>query len=63
MQLRRFDLTTPKAVMYIRIMYFVSQALQLLAWMYIRRLVRKGRKEEATMMLEVAEPAKPFSNE
>ena len=63
-QLRRYDLTTDKAVFYIRILYYTSQVLQILAWLYIRYLIqKKGKKEERTTMIEVIEPAKPFSSE
>jgi hypothetical protein len=44
-------------------MYAVSQLLQVLAWLYIRRRVLNGPKAEATTMIEVKEPAKPFSSE
>lgn len=57
-------MTTDEAVFYIRILYYTSQVLQLLAWLYIRYLIqKKGKKEERTIMIEVVEPAKPFSSE
>jgi hypothetical protein len=57
-------LTTSEAVFYIRILYYTSQVLQVLAWLYIRHLIqKKGKKEERTTMIEVVEPAKPFSSE
>lgn len=61
--LKRYDLTTPQAVMTIRIMYFSSQAVQLLVWFYVRHLIRTSKKEDESQMLEITEPAKPFSNE
>lgn len=57
-------MTTSEAVFYIRILYYTSQVLQVLAWLYIRHLIqKKGKKEERTTMIEVFEPAKPFSSE
>lgn len=57
-------MTTKEAVFYIRILYYTSQVLQILAWLYMRRLIqKKGKKEERTTMIEVVEPAKPFSAE
>lgn len=57
-------MTTSEAVFYIRILYYTSQVLQVLAWLYIRHLIqKKGKKEERTTMIEVVEPAKPFSSE
>jgi hypothetical protein len=57
-------LTTPEAILYIRILYYTSQVLQVLSWLYIRYLIqKKGKKEERTLMIEVVEPAKPFSGE
>jgi hypothetical protein len=45
-------------------LYYTSQVLQVLAWLYIRHLIqKKGKKEERTIMIEVVEPAKPFSSE
>ncbi|TEB20055.1 hypothetical protein C9890_0109 [Perkinsus sp. BL_2016] len=65
--LRRYDLTTPEAILYIRIMYYASQVLQVLFWLYVRYLIqKKGKKEkekEKSTMIEVIEPAKPFSSE
>ena len=49
--------------MYMRIMYVTSQVLQLLFWLYIRRVVSQGPKQETTTIIEVTEPAKPFSTE
>lgn len=57
-------MNTDEAVFYIRILYYTSQLLQVLFWLYIRHLIqKKGKKEERTTMIEVVEPAKPFSAE
>ena len=57
-------MNTDEAVFYIRILYYTSQLLQVLFWFYIRHLIqKKGKKEERTTMIEVVEPAKPFSAE
>ncbi len=49
--------------MIIRIMFFSSQAIQLLFWYYVRYLIRSSKSAEESKMLEITEPAKPFSNE
>ncbi|PJF19576.1 hypothetical protein PSACC_00608 [Paramicrosporidium saccamoebae] len=61
-QLLRFvDMTNPRTINLLRMGYITSQMLMLLLWNYIRTRCKSGKKNGD--MVEVEEPATPFSGE
>jgi hypothetical protein len=61
-QLLRFvDMTNPRTINLLRMGYITSQMLMLLLWNYIRTRCKNGKK--GGDMVEVEEPAAPFSGE